>query len=1582
MENYNNQVIKGYTLKERIGAGGFGVVYRAHQASVGRDVAIKVILPERSNQAEFIRRFEVEAQLIARLEHPHIVPLYDYWRDPDGAFLVMRWLPTNLRAALQQNPWSVDNTARLLEHIAGALSIAHRDNIIHRDIKPDNILLDEDQNAYLSDFGIAKDLSLRHNNQTEEGTWLGSPDYFTPEQIKGETVTPRTDIYSLGLVIYEMLCGEKPFAEATTPAELINKHLFSPLPPLSAHRPNLPVALNEVLQTATAKDPDQRYSNVLRFAAAFRAAAPLLRRTTPQPLAEPLTDRELLVLKLIIEGLSNKEIAAALHLSGSTVKWYVNQIFSKLDVRNRHQAIERTHQLGLLPGQRQPPPLQVVGDEQITIKGDSDAALHTHIISSRIPELANPYKGLRAFQETDADLFFGRAALTEQLLSRLSDKNEGGRFLAVVGPSGSGKSSIVKAGLIPAIRRGALPDSTQWFITEMQPGTHPLEELEAALLRVAVNPLPGLLSNLSEDRRGLVRAVKRVLPTEQTVELVLVIDQFEELFTLTTDEEVRQHFIDNLLSAVSDTRGRIRVILTLRADFYDKPLSYPRLAELARSHSEFVIPLTPDELERAIAGPAEHIGLSLEPRLVATIINDVVRGPGTLPLLQFALTELFEKRRGHTLTLEAYRETGGIRGALTHRADQLYNELPEAEQAVVRQLFLRLITLGEGTEDTRRRVLQTELETLPDYRVLEDVVDIFSHHRLLTFDHDPLTRSSTVEIAHEALIREWGNMRDWLTTSRELLRLHHRVMESAAEWLRNGRESAFLSVGTRLSQFETLMHESDIVLNAVELEYLQASIAAHDKQIQAEKEQRQRELELAQQAADSANKAANNALQAAAAQKQAANRLYYLAGALGIFLMIATILAIVTFNQSQVAQASAAEAQNVALVAGSRAALERYDTEMALALAWQAVALNPSSDLAQTALSQSAYAPGTVRKYVGHTAPVWRVAFSPDDQTFLSGGADGTLILWNTTTGAVIHRIKDDLIPGYIKAAFSPDGHTAIYGGDNGMLGVLDTATGEVIRRFKGHNGWIATVGFSSDGQPYSCGQDGVLVVWDMETDTAVHRFTGPTDVMTDCVFSSDDSMAVAGFQNGTLMIWDVSSGDLLHRFETGQRVQSVDLSSDGLYVLAGMIDSGIYLWDLQTQQIIRRFIGHTAPINDARFSLDGKQVVSAAGDDIVGVWNVETGQLIRELRGGRTIAYTVIFSSDGRYVLAGGADNTIRLWDLWEGQIVRKFVGHHDWIQSIALSPDQKTALTASWDGTAIVWNVETGQELRRLTAPQGAVLYDVAYAPDGATALIAGGVHYGGPGDVILWDLNTGQILRRYSGHTAFSSAVAFSHDGTTFMSGSGNGSAFLWDTHSGEIIRRFGENQLTVTDIVFSPDGKTVIITSFDGNIILWNVETAQMIRRFIGHSGIVTSIDFTNDGQQMVSRGIDGSILWDVATGGEIQRFFDPNGQVGGAILSPDNRTVFGASGPDNAGLWDKETGRIIRFFSGHGPRVTAQTFLSDGRSVMVGFVNGDVELWNIDSLDELLDWTQSHRYIPDVPCQQRELYHLTICDAER
>ncbi|MCP4615135.1 MAG: serine/threonine protein kinase, partial [Bradyrhizobium sp.] len=245
--------------------------YRAYQPSVERQVAIKVILPEYANHPDFMRRFETEAQLVARLEHPHIVPLYDYWREPDGAYLVMRWLQGgNLYDALQRGPWSPKAAAHLLDQVAGALDVAHRQGVVHRDVSPGNILLDQDGNAYLSDFGIAKDL-LRAKLATDPDAVTGSLLYISPEQAQGQPITPQGDLFSLGIVMYEILTGEHPFPNLT-PATVLVRLITEPLPPLRERRPDLPPALQDVIQRATAKDPAGRYPDALAFAAAFQEA--------------------------------------------------------------------------------------------------------------------------------------------------------------------------------------------------------------------------------------------------------------------------------------------------------------------------------------------------------------------------------------------------------------------------------------------------------------------------------------------------------------------------------------------------------------------------------------------------------------------------------------------------------------------------------------------------------------------------------------------------------------------------------------------------------------------------------------------------------------------------------------------------------------------------------------------------------------------------------------------------------------------------------------------------------------------------------------------------------------------------------------------------------------------------------------------------------------------------------------------------------------------------------------------------------------------------------------------------------------
>ena len=448
-DHFPVQGVRGYELKEEIGSGAYGAIHRAIQPAVEREVAVKVINRKHAADPEFIRRFESEAQTVARLEHPYIVPLYDYWRDPEGAYLVMRYMRGgSLLDQLRDSPWSLERIAGMLDQLAGAFSVAHNQGIVHRDIKPGNILLDEAGNCYLADFGIAKDLG-REEQITAEGSVIGTLDYISPEQIIGEPVSPQTDIYSLGAVLYEALTGEKPYSDSSL-AQLLYSHLNEPVPLVSASRPDISPDVDAILQKATAKKSVDRFESVLALSTAFR--------------------RSIGQTEVVIE----------------------------------------------------PPQLEA---------------------RPAITEIYNPYKGLHAFQETDEEDFFGREALVQQLVERLAGAESGAtsRFLAIVGPSGSGKSSVVKAGLIPSLRHNALPGADKWFITEMVPGNNPFAELESALWHVAVDAPPNLVDPMRRDTRGIIRTLERILPLENAgpqgqPQLLLIIDQFEEIFTLVEEK--------------------------------------------------------------------------------------------------------------------------------------------------------------------------------------------------------------------------------------------------------------------------------------------------------------------------------------------------------------------------------------------------------------------------------------------------------------------------------------------------------------------------------------------------------------------------------------------------------------------------------------------------------------------------------------------------------------------------------------------------------------------------------------------------------------------------------------------------------------------------------------------------------------------------------------------------------------------------------------------------------------------------------------------------------------------------------------
>jgi len=1488
LDTLPGQILKGYELRECLGRGGFGAVFRAFQPGVGREVAIKVILPQLADHPDFIRRFEAEAQTIARLEHPHIVPLYDYWREPGGAYLVMRYLRGGtLQALIQRGPLAPEVAARLLEQVGAALATAHRHDVIHRDLKPANILLDGEGNFYLADFGIAKDMGEGGlSDLTHAGAVVGSPAYLSPEQIRAEPVTPRTDVYSLGIVLYEALAGVKPF-QGATPVGLMQQHLSTPLPPLRERRPDLPAALDFVLQRATAKHPADRYPDVVDL------------------------------------------VADALAALGA-----------------RPHAARQSTDVAQTPLLAAPP----------TIELD-------------LLDQDNPYKGLRAFSEADAADFFGREALIARLLERMAEEaavrgvlgvagdgrrqtTDQSRFLAVVGPSGSGKSSVVKAGLIPALRRGGLPGSENWFIADLVPGAHPLDELELALLRVAATQPLGLREQIERDERGLARAARLILPDEVESELLLVIDQFEELFTLVEDERAKEQFLHTLVAAVSDPRSRVRVIITLRADFYDRPLRYGALGELVRARTEVVLPLDPSELEQAIAGPAARVGLALEPGLVTAIVKDVAEQPGALPLLEYALTELFERREGRALTLAAYQAIGGVTGALVRRADTLYEGLDESGRETARQLFLRLVTLGEGVEDTRRRVRRSELASIIDGPLsvaTDKVIDLYGRYRLLTFDRDPLTRDPTVEVAHEVLIRAWGRLRAWLDEGRDNLRAQRRLAAVAHEWTQSGHDPSYLASGARLVQFEALAVDSDasthsagsgqassgrgLVLNEEELAYLRASLDERDRRETAERERQAHELAL---------------------QKRAANRLRYLVGGLAVFLVVAiglTVFALssradaITERQRAEDNLTRSEAQRLAAEA-NRLYQSGGIAEVIGLLSVRSIRTlyTPQGDAALAAATTLDY---PRQQFNGHTQLVAKVAFSPDGKSVLTGSGDKTARLWDARTGQELLQFigHTDLVDG---VAFSPDGKYVLTNSVDGTARLWDVRTGHELRQFIGHSGSVDAAAFSPDGKYVFTASmtDKTARLWDAQTGQELHQFVGHTDGIWVIAVSPDGKQLLTGSTDKTARLWDVQSGQQLHIFAGHTReIQGVAFSPNGKYVLTGSLDKTVQLWDAQSGAVVREFKGHTDGVRNVAFSPDGKSIVTGSNDATVRIWDTQTGQELRRFIGHKSDVFSVAFSPDGKYALSGSLDNTALLWDVQAHAEYQRFL-HTDAVWA-AFSPDGKYVLTGSWDTTVRLWDAQTGEQRWVITGTEP--INTVAFSHNGKYILT-------GSGDKTarLWDAQTGQELRRFVGHRTYLNSVAFSPDGKYILTGSGDREARLWDAQTGKELRQLvGHTFDNVFSVAFSPDSKYVLTGSYDGTARLWDVQTGKELRRFTIPNDGAAAVTFSPDGKYVLTGSWDGvARLWDAHTGEQLRRFVGHTDIIWGVVFSPDGKYILTGSGDKTARLWDVQTGQELRRFTGHTAIVNTVAFSPDGRRVLTGSNDGTARLWDADYHDTI------------------------------
>ena len=820
------QVVGGYLVQAVAGSGGMGVVYRATDPALGRSVALKLISPERSGDPRFHDLFIRESLAAASLEHPNVIPIYRAGEEDGRLYIAMRFVEgASLRDLLAGGRGlPPGRAARIIARVGDALDAAHARGLVHRDVKPGNILIADpegEEHVYLTDFGLS--VPAQRSVEGDPGSWSGTLSCLAPEQIRGGALDARTDVYALGCALFQALTGRAPFPTDDEAAAL-EAHLTQRPPAPSSLEPGLPPAFDEVVRRAMAKRPEDRYQSageLGRAALAARYDVVILSAEDRHPEAAEVAGRlrEAGLLPLVPSS-EPGAVAEAVRASGACLvlvgagglgDWAREGLAAATALAARDRAFRLA--LVLLPGAPDPTDPGLVflatnpwvdlraGLTDPLTGPDLVRALRGAEVTPGLPAAGDalPYRGLESFREEDAGIFFGREQDTSRLLERL----RAARFLAVLGPSGSGKSSLVHAGLLPALRAGAIAGGTGWRIIEMVPGAHPLAALCAQLASVsgAGSPAP---ADLAADERALDLALARALEGHPGDERALVlVDQLEEVFTLCSDAGERAAFLANLAYAAAIPGGRCVVVATMRADFYHRLAEHPQLRELVAGQNVLVGPLDAKGLRRAIEEPARRAGLDLEPGLTRRILTDVSDRPGTLPLLEHLLLELWHRRRGRTLTLEAYADSGGVEGALARRANAIYGAMSPERQAIARRVLLRLTQPGEGTEDTRRRAELRELVTRPEEAgEVEAVVAALAEGRLLTTGRDETTGQPVVEVTHEALIRGWPELRGWIGEDREQLRQHRRLSDAAAEWEASGRDEGQLYGGARLALWQ------------------------------------------------------------------------------------------------------------------------------------------------------------------------------------------------------------------------------------------------------------------------------------------------------------------------------------------------------------------------------------------------------------------------------------------------------------------------------------------------------------------------------------------------------------------------------------------------------------------------------------------------------------------------------------------------------------------------------------------------------------------------------------------------------------